>query len=167
MAMPKVIKHFNLFVDGRGYAGRVDEVTEPKLSIKKEEFRGGGMDAPVDIDMGMEKIELQFTLVEHDPAIYRQFGLVDGNAVRVSLRQALADDAGVTPKVITAQGMMTEIDGGGSKSGDKGSLKVSIACRYYKLQVAGQTVVEIDVENMKRIINGTDQLAAHRAALGM
>lgn len=46
----KVLKNFSLFVDGRGYAGKAEEVTPPKLTIKTEEFRGGGMDAPIDID---------------------------------------------------------------------------------------------------------------------
>ena len=32
--MAKILKNFNLFVDGRGYAGKADEVTPPKLTIK-------------------------------------------------------------------------------------------------------------------------------------
>lgn len=167
MAMAKHLKYFNLFVTGRGFAGRVDEVTEPKLTIKTEEDRGGGMDAPRGIDMGMEKIELGFTIPEFDPAIYTRFGLLDGNAVDVQLRQSLADDTTVVPKIITARGMYTELDGGGSKAGERGALKASVWCRYYKLQIGGQTLIEIDVDNMKRLINGVDQLAAHRAALGL
>ena len=34
--MVKILKNFNLFVDGRGYAGRAEEVSPPKLSIKTE-----------------------------------------------------------------------------------------------------------------------------------
>ena len=37
----KILKNFNLFVDGRGYAGKAEEVTPPKLSLKTQEFRGG------------------------------------------------------------------------------------------------------------------------------
>ena len=55
--MAKILKNFNLFVDGRGYAGKAEEVTPPKLTIKTEEFRGGGMDVPAAVDMGMEKLE--------------------------------------------------------------------------------------------------------------
>jgi P2 family phage contractile tail tube protein len=40
--MTKILKNFNLFVDGRGYAGRAEEVTPPKLTIKTEELRAGG-----------------------------------------------------------------------------------------------------------------------------
>ena len=49
--MTKILKNFNLFVDGRGYAGRTEEVTPPKLTIKTEELRAGGMDAPISIDL--------------------------------------------------------------------------------------------------------------------
>ena len=77
----KVLKNFSLFVDGRGYAGKAEEVTPPKLTIKTEEFRGGGMDAPIDIDLGMEKMECQFILVDFDAELMKLFGLVDGNAV--------------------------------------------------------------------------------------
>ena len=65
--MTKILKNFNLFVDGRGYAGRAEEVTPPKLTIKTEELRAGGMDAPISIDLGMEKLECGFSLVEYDP----------------------------------------------------------------------------------------------------
>lgn len=48
--LQKILKNFNAFVDGRGYAGRIDEISLPKLSIKTEEHRAGGMDIPVAID---------------------------------------------------------------------------------------------------------------------
>ena len=41
-----------------------------------------------------------------------------------------------------------------------------MAVRYYKLTIAGDDICEIDVDNMIRIVNGTDRLAAQRAALG-
>jgi len=50
--LPKILKNFNVFVDGRGYAGKIDEITLPKLTIKTEEYRAGGM--------GMEKLEADY-----------------------------------------------------------------------------------------------------------
>jgi P2 family phage contractile tail tube protein len=37
--IPKILKNFNLYVDGRGYAGRVEEITLPKLTITTIKFR--------------------------------------------------------------------------------------------------------------------------------
>ncbi len=49
--LPKILRNFNVFVDGRGYAGKIDEITLPKLTIKTEEYRAGGMDIPINIDI--------------------------------------------------------------------------------------------------------------------
>jgi len=42
-----------------------------------------------------------------------------------------------------------------------------MAVRYYKLTIANEALIEIDVENMKRIINNTDQLKSLRDAMGI
>jgi P2 family phage contractile tail tube protein len=44
----------------------VEELTLPKLTLKTEEFRNGGMDAPIEVEMGMEKLESEFTLTRFD-----------------------------------------------------------------------------------------------------
>jgi len=56
MAAEDILKYLNLIVDGRGYAGKIEEYSAPDLTVSTEEFRGGGMDAPIDIDMGQEKM---------------------------------------------------------------------------------------------------------------
>ena len=69
--LPRVLKNMNLFVDGRGYAGRIDEIQLPKLTLKTEEHRAGGMDLPVEIDLGMEKLEAELTIA--DGRVYFDF----------------------------------------------------------------------------------------------
>ncbi len=165
--MSKILKNFNLFVDGRGYAGRAEEVTPPKLTIKTEEIRAGGMDAPISVDLGMEKLECQFVLIEYDPELLKQFGLVSGNSVQLTLRGALVDETSTTPMVIGLRGMFTEVDMGKFKAGDKSTLQCTVACRYYSLDIGGNRLIEIDVDNMTRVIDGTDQLAAVREAIGL
>ncbi len=165
--IPKILKNFNLFVDGRGYVGRAEEVNPPKLTIKTEEMRAGGMDAPATIDMGMEKLEASFTLAEYDPAILKQFGIVSGNAVQLTLRGALTDDESTIPLTIKLRGMYTEMDMGKFGAGEKGQLQCSMACRYYSLEIDGKTLIEIDVDNMTRVIDGVDKLAEIRDALGI
>ncbi|WP_185234486.1 phage major tail tube protein [Teredinibacter franksiae] len=165
--IPKVLKNFNLFVDGRGYAGRVDEVTLPKLSLKTEEFKGGGMDVPIELDMGMNKLECDLTISEYDVEIIKMFGLREGAQVPLTMRGGLDGESGVTPVVINITGAWRDLDFGGWKAGEKAPLKVSVAARYYRLEIDGTELVEIDAENMVRKINGADQLEAMRSALGM
>ena len=167
MPLPKLLKNMTAFVDGRGYAGRVEEIEPPKLALKMEEYRAAGMDVPVDLDMGMEKMESSVTFAEYDPELFGLFGLVNGNAVSLTIRGARENDTGTDAIIMNIRGGFKELDTGTWKPGDKGTLKGSISCRYYKLTIGGQEMIEIDVENMIRKIKGTDQLAAQREALGL
>ncbi|HFX0607365.1 TPA: phage major tail tube protein, partial [Pseudomonas aeruginosa] len=45
--------------------------------------------------------------------------------------------------------------------------KYSVGVTYYKLEVDGRVVFEIDPLAPLRVINGVDQLAETRAALGI
>jgi P2 family phage contractile tail tube protein len=168
MAARDVRKNLNLFVDGRGFAGQIDEFNAPKLTLQTEEFRAGGMDVPIDVTMGMEKLTTDFALKAYDRNVLALFGVAEGNLVPFVAREALESfDGTVTAVVHTMRGKITEIDPGTSKPGELPVLKVSMSLTYYKLQHGDTVVHEIDAENMVRIINGTDALANIRAALSI
>ena len=71
--LPKKLKNFNLFADGENFVGKVDEITLPNLERKMEEMRPGGFNAPVDSDMGMNKLTSSFRLHEMAASVLRQF----------------------------------------------------------------------------------------------
>lgn len=168
MAARDIRKNFNLFVDGRGYAGQADEFNAPELTLLTEEFRAGGMDLPIDITMGMEKLVCDFSLKAYDRNVLALFGVVQGASVPLTVREALESfDGTVTPVVHTMRGKIVKIKPGTSKPGELPVLKVDMSLTYYK-QKHGDTVIhEIDAENMVRFINGVDVLAQQRAALGI
>lgn len=166
--LPQNLVNLNLTVDGLGYAGVVMGLTLPKLAIKTEEHRAGGMDAPIDVDMGMEKLESAFTLSGWKSDVKKFFGLSDGSALAAVFRGAYRDDAGtVQAVVISMRGMLKENDSGDWKPGEKAEDKFTLACRYYKAEVDGQVIHEIDKLNGIRTVNGVDQMAAIRAAIGL
>jgi P2 family phage contractile tail tube protein len=168
MAASDVRKNLNCFVDGRGFAGQVDELNAPELAIKAEEFRGGGMDVPIDLKMGMEKMVSDFSLLQYSKDVLALFGLAAGNTVPLVFREALESfDGAVTPVVHTMRGRILSMEPGTSKAGDKAVLKVNMSLTYYKLQHGSTVVQEIDALNMVHIVNGVDVLAAQRSALGM
>jgi len=163
-----ILKNMSLFVDGRGYAGKVDEVVPPKLTLVTEEHRAGGMDAPVELDMGMEKLEMDFSSAAFDVELLRLFGVAPGNEVPLTIRGALeSEDGTVTPLIINVRGKYRELDMGTWKPGEKVPLKAMVSLKYYKLTHGQDVVHEIDVEGMTRIINGVDQLEGQRSALGL
>lgn len=165
MAQPQVLKNFNLYLNGGTYIGKVEEVTLPNLQVITEDYRGGGMDSAVKLDMGLETPELGFTLAEHSADIYAQFGLRNQNAVQAQFRGAMVADNVTTPYIVTARGMYTQIDGGTVSVGGKNPLSGTMALRYYKLEIGGREVIEIDVDNGIRNIGGVDQNADVMAIL--
>lgn len=168
MAARDVRKNINLFVDGRGYAGQVDEFNAPKLTLQTEDYRAGGMDAPLKITMGMEGLESDFTLKGYDRNVLSLFGVKEGSVIPVTLLEALESfDGTVTQVKHNLRGKITEMDPGTSKAGELPALKFTLSLSYYKMTHGGTVVHEIDVERMIRTINGIDALAGIRAALNM
>ena len=163
--LPKILKNFNAYVDGRGYAGRIEEITLPKLTIKTEDYQGAGMSAPVEIDLGMEKLEMDLTFSEYDPELFKLFGLTNGSEFALTLRGALQGSGETSPVVINVRGYFKEMDFDSWKPAEKATLKCSVACNYYKLTIDGVELIEIDPINMVRTVNGADQLSEIRQAL--
>lgn len=168
MAARDVLKNLNLFVDGRGYAGQIDEYNAPDLALATEDYRAGGMDAPVTLDMGMEVLETSFSLIAYDADVLALFGVGEGQDVPFTARGALESyDGTVKPVVHTMRGKITRLARGTWAPGQKPALQVTMRLDYYREEHNGVTLHEIDVINMIRTINGVDRLAEQRAALGI
>ena len=169
MAMiPETLANMNLFVDGKSFQGDVPSLTLPKLTLKMEEHRAGGMDLAVEMDQGMEKQEAGFVTTGVRRESLKFFGLADGTSFNGTFRGAFKGLKGkITPVVVTLRGSLKEVDMGDWKAGDKAEVKHNVAVTYYKLEVDGQVIYEIDALGMKRVINGVDQLVEQRRALGL
>lgn len=169
MALPSVLKNFNLFNDGNSYMGVAEEVKLPKLTRKTEDFRGGGMNGPVDIDQGQEKLELEFTAAGFLTQVFEQYGTtkVDGVLLRFNGAYQRDDTATIQAVEVVVRGRHKEIDPGDAKAGEKGKTTVKSSLSYYKLTVDNKVLVEIDLLNMVEIVNGKDMLAEQRKAIGL
>lgn len=170
MVLPEKLKGFSLFVDGQGYGGRAEEVTLPKLARKMEEYRGGGMDRPVKIDMGGEALTAEFVLAEYTPDVLKQWGLttVDGLGLRLK-GSVKADnvDGDEIPVEVVLRGRFSEIDQGKWKGGDSATMKVACELAYYEYKYNGESLIKIDVIGSEEVVGGTDRLASRRKNLGL
>lgn len=169
MALPSKLKNFNLFNDGNNYLGKVSEITLPKLTRKVEEWRGGGMDTGVEVDMGGEIITLEWTAGGLLQTALAQFGAAtaDANALRFAGAYQRDDDGGVDAVEVIVRGRHKEIDLGNAKPGDTTAHKFTTTCSYYRLDINGSTVIEIDALAMVFNVGGVDRLAEQRRALGV
>lgn len=166
--IPEMLTNCVMFIDGVSFSGDVPSMTLPKLSTKTEEYRGGGMSGPVDLPTGLEKLEAAFTTNGVRKEALKFFGLADQTACNAVFRSSFKGQRG-TVKAVTAtlRGSLKEVDLGDWKPGDKSEIKHGMAVTYYKLEIDGRVMYEIDFANMVQVINGVDQLAAERSALGL
>ncbi|MDO3621799.1 phage major tail tube protein [Ralstonia pseudosolanacearum] len=169
MALPRILKHFNVFADGVVHTGECEEINLPKLARKLEEYRAGGMNGAIQIDMGNEKLELETTYGGPMREILKQYGTtaVDGAMIRFAGAYQHEDTKEVDAVEIVVRGRHTEIDFGTAKAGAKAPFKVKSSLTYYKMTVNGEVWCELDFVNFIEIVFGVDRLAAQRRAIGL
>lgn len=166
--IPEILNQCVMFLDGVSFSGDVPTMTPPKVTEKTEEYRGGGMSGSVDLPIGLEKMEASWTTNGIRKESLKFFGLADRTACNVVFRASFKDQKGRSkPVKVTLRGALKEIDMGDLEAGKKSEIKHAMAVTYYKLEIDGRVMYEIDVANMIQVINGVDQLAADRAALGL
>lgn len=165
MSLPRIIRNFNAFVDGRSYFGVATEAKLPQPKIMTEAHRGAGMDMPVGIDMGMEAMSAELTIAEYDVNAMKMLGRIN----RLVLRPAAQDPEGTDANVIIASigGLFTANEFGDLKSGSPSTLKIMVDVRTYRLEVDGVVIHDINGPEGKRVIGGVDQLRGIRRAMGL
>jgi len=163
--IPHVLKNWNCFINGVGYAGLCDEAELPEIALKMEEHRAGGMDGAFEIDMGQEVMSSKLTFATYPPEVLAALA----RGVRIQLRGVLKRDTdnSVIPVIVEIGGRPKKWTPGSWKAGDKATSEHEIAVDYFRWNQAGVDLMEVDVVNMKRVIGGVDQLADERAILSI
>lgn len=170
MALPKKLKGMNLFGNGDNWQGTVQSITLPTLTRKIEEWRGGGMDGAVGIDMGQDGLlTCEWTVGGLVDTIFDNFGTsrIDADMLRMTGSYERDDVEEVDAVEVVMRGRHTEIDMGDAQSGENTEHKVTSTLSYYKLTINGATKIEIDLPSFVFKVNGEDRLSARRQALGI
>ncbi|HHO0771806.1 TPA: phage major tail tube protein [Aeromonas hydrophila] len=171
MALPRKLKHLNLFMDGGNWIGVSEDYTPAKLSQKFEAYRGGGMIGAANIHMGLDDsaLDTSFTFGGVEADLVKRMGVakIDGVALRFAGSFQRDDTGEVVPVEIVQRGRFKELDRGTFKSGDNSQSKISMVNTYYKETMNGVVLCEIDLINMIWIVDGVDLMAEHRKAIGL
>lgn len=165
MILPRILRNFTASIDGRGMMGRIVSAKLPDLDLETEAFRGGGMDTAVDQDMGMAQLTGQIVLGEYDPDIIKLWGLFRAST-SITMRGAIArqgEDA--IPVILRMTGGFKTIGRGDWETSKNSVMTLSYNATSYQEIINGETVVDIDVLNYRRVVGGIDQLASIRAVL--
>lgn len=170
MALPKILKDFNLFGDGNNWAGQIPELTLPELARRMVEYEGGGMDGPIEVDHGQELMVFEWTaggmIID---GLFDTFGspVHDAAMLRFDGSYESDEDGGTIPVEIVVRGRHKTIGMGDASKGDNNQISVTTTLSYYKLTVDGEVIIERDVPGYVFIVRGVDRLAERRRNLGL
>lgn len=166
---PSINKFFNVFDSETSYLQQAKSFEEPKLARKMEDYQGGGMDSPVQMDVGGEKLEATINYVGKHAA--KDYGSQTLDGVYRRVTASYQDDATGAVDAVehVMRGRISEIDAGNLERGKVNEEKEKLSLVYYRKSLNGQVMIEIDTLNMIfRVRKGNtlvDLYAAHRAAL--
>lgn len=168
MSLTYVLRKFIVYADGFGKLGEGENCKLPVMEVNSEEFRGGGMDTPVKIDLGMSALTFEFKLSSMDPQVYQLWGLAPGLAKQFTIRGSLAHKDGQPfPCLASCLGNLHKVDTDNFEPAKKILHTFTVELEYYKLEIGGRLIYEIDPINGKRIVGGVDQLRQDRINLGL
>jgi len=162
----QAIRDMNLFVDGMGRAGVIDEVVLPKVTTKTVDHDAGGMAGVIEIPVGLDKLEASFTVSRWDTDLFKLVGLTHNNTILLTFRGAMVDDDGVTPVTAVISGVLKEVDHGSQKKGEKVQVKFAMNASFYSLTVDNEPVYIIDMKNNMCVVGGNDINSEIRDAIG-
>lgn len=169
MALPRKLKDFNLFGDGNNWQGQIPSLSLPELARSMEEYRGAGMDGPVEVDMGQNLIEMEWTAAGIITEIWDGYGATahDASLLRFTGSYESDETGEVVAVEVVVRGRHKTIAMGDVEPGGNNQIQVTTSCSYYKLTVAGEVIIEIDQAGGVFRVRGKDRLAARRRALGL
>lgn len=167
--LPKILKDFNVVMDGHPLLGIAKKIKLPELERETEEYRASGMLGKVHLDLGMNGMKIELTLGEYNEQAMRLWGVFDAGGVNLRFMGGLRADDGngkVDALEISVRGRFIKLSDGDAESGKASEMQAEMPLTYYKRTRNGQDEVEIDLINGIEIVGGVDRTAEIRAAIG-
>ncbi|MGO1304824.1 MAG: phage major tail tube protein [Sphingomonas parapaucimobilis] len=169
MAFPIKLKQLMMFNEGQAFIGETVSITPPKLVRKLEDYRAGGMDRPIKIDMGGEALEMEAVYGGPLKPILLQSTMLGVGGVYQRFVGSYQDDALGTFHTVemVTRGRHEEVDFGEWKTGEAGEFKVKSQLSFLQMKMDDVELCFIDVLGMISRVGGVDMMAPHRAAFGL
>lgn len=159
-----ILRDCMLWADRESKLGQIGDITPPVPQKKLEELRNAGMVKPREVMLGYEKLEFSFKMPSLDPQVLVLFGLRPGVENPFMITGALVDEDGtVHSAVLNIRGFLKQADAGSWKSGTLSESDYQVSVHYYKLEIDGVNLIEMDDFDVK--INGVSQYGGIRNAL--
>mgnify|MGYP003596636220 FL=1 len=164
--LPRLFKGHNIFIEGYDLRGQIGDVERPKIALKMEEYRSGGMFGTAKVVQGLEVLEMTVTVSGYAAEVLRQFGgTIDSKVIRFAGAVEKDDETGFKKVSGEAAGRITEIDQGSNSAGENGEIKFKIDLVRYSESLDGKEILYADVLQNKLRVDGKDLYQGFGAAL--
>lgn len=169
----KIVKVFdaNTYVNNASKHGLASEVTCPDISAIMTDYKALGMVGSAEFFNGFDKMEatIKWTYPDNEAkkACANFLKPVD---LMIRSSKAEYDNGGITsekPIVIYLKGYPKKHAGGSYKPKEDTDVESVFSVLYYKEEVDGETIVELDVLNNIYKVDGEDLLSERRQNLGI
>lgn len=169
----KIVKVFdaNTYVNNASKHGLASEITCPDISAITTDYKALGMVGSAEFFNGFDKMEatIKWTYPDNDAkkACANFLKPVD---LMIRSSKAEYDNGGISsekPIVIYLKGYPKKHAGGSYKPKEDTEVDSVFSVLYYKEEVDGETIVELDVLNNIYKVDGEDLLSERRQNLGI
>jgi len=161
----------NIYLTGTGsLLGRAEEVSLPDVKAKMSEHKAIGMVGSLELPSGIDKMEMKIKWNAIYPDTMKKFNDIF-TARKLQIRGSVES--------YTAEGRTAQVPAkcfvtvlpkniplGSFKQHDNVELEQMFTVTYFKLEVGGDPITEVDVLNNIYRVDGVDLLATFRANLG-
>lgn len=168
MRLPRILKGFDLYMNGNNYAGVCDKFTLPKNAPKLEELNAGGLSRPLKVNVGFESDwDLTFSAkgLDLDLLILGDC-TIDGNEVMILGSVSEGDSCTEHEFKAYFWGQIAESDAGDLENNALSNNDITFAVARVQYFLDGKEIYFEDPMNMIRRINGKDVLEQRRRNLG-
>lgn len=170
--IPEVINDMRAYIDGADDLIGVNEVELPDLKSLTEDIEGIGVAGKIEAPIAghFDSLELKMTWQVPTKTSSR---LVGGSTLVLELYSDIQNwDSGANDYEheqyrVAVRGRVKSHNPGKFKAGSKTDSETVIECTYFKIEMGGSTLCEIDKYGYKAIVNGVDLLQQVRANIGM
>lgn len=166
----KQITNANVYIDGRSFLGKTEEIKLPEVVTTMVEHKALGLFGKIELPSGIDKMES----TQKWNSLYPDVLLKAANpfqAVQLQCRASQETYIGAgrsaqVPVVVFMTGTFKKFPMGSYKQHDNVEAETVLNVTYLRLVIDGKEIIEVDVLSNIYKVDGQDLLAEYRKNIG-
>ena len=171
MTQIRTLYNANVYVQGDNFAGVAEEVTLPDLKAKLSDHKPLSGVGSLELFAGLDKMSMKVKWNSiNEQVMINSANFFDAQDIMVRANsERWENDSRVASEPVAAfmRGRPKGVPPIGLKHQDNPDVETEYTISYYKLEVAGRVLFEVDFYAQIYVVDGVDLLADYRANLGI